>query len=322
MSPYPVELINPDLTPYRQSNTGIPHIWTFDSGQPGPHVAISAVVHGNEPCGAIALDWLLRREVRPVAGRLSLAFINTRAAEAFDPENPDATRWVDEDFNRLWTPGHLDDPDTPLTAEVERAREIRPWLDSVDLLLDIHSMQHPSPPLQLSGLLPKGRKLAEGIGVPSICVGDQGHAEGMRMRDHGGFADPASPKNAVLVECGQHWAKESENVALECVIRFLRHTGAVPPNFGNESIDNHPEPAPVQHFQVTEAVTIETDDFRFAEDWTGYEHLPKDTLIGHDGAREIRAPHEPTVLIMPSRRLWPGKTAVRLAYPMLASSDG
>ena len=39
-------------------------------------------------------------------------------------------------------------------------------------------------------------------------------------------------------------------------------------------------------------------------------------LIAYDGATEIRAPHPETVLIMPSRRLWRGKTAVRLAEPI------
>ena len=72
----------------------------------------------------------------------------------------------------------------------------------------------------------------------------------------------------------------------------------------------------MRFYQVSQAVTIETDDFRFADDWRGFEHLPQGTLIGHDGDREIRAPHEPTILIMPSRRLWRGKTAVRLAHPI------
>ena len=44
--------------------------------------------------------------------------------------------------------------------------------------------------------------------------------------------------------------------------------------------------------------------------------LAKGTLIGHDGPRAIVAPFEPTVLIMPTRRLYPGKTAVRLAQPI------
>lgn len=143
---YPVELTPPDITPYAPGNTGIPYVWTYDSGQPGPHVAVTAVVHGNEPCGAIALDWLFRNNVRPVQGKLSLAFINIAAYHAFDAADPNASRWVDEDFNRLWSPDVLDDPDRKLTVELARAREIRPWLDSVDLLLDIHSMQHKTEP--------------------------------------------------------------------------------------------------------------------------------------------------------------------------------
>ena len=144
---YDVELAPPDLSSYAAGNTGVPYVWTFDSGLAGPHVAVTAIVHGNEPCGAIALDWLLRNEVRPVRGRLSLAFVNVAAYEAFDPQVPDATRWVEEDFNRLWGPGVLDDPDRRATPEVVRAREIRPWLSTVDLLLDIHSMQHKTEPL-------------------------------------------------------------------------------------------------------------------------------------------------------------------------------
>jgi hypothetical protein len=63
-------------------------------------------------------------------------------------------------------------------------------------------------------------------------------------------------------------------------------------------------------------VTIETNAFVFDQQWTGFEHLAKGTLIGHDGPRAIIAPFEPTVLIMPTRRLYPGKTAVRLAQPI------
>ena len=51
----PVELEAVDITPYKAGNTGIDYVTTFDSGKPGPHVAVTAVVHGNELCGAIAV---------------------------------------------------------------------------------------------------------------------------------------------------------------------------------------------------------------------------------------------------------------------------
>jgi hypothetical protein len=73
---YPVELIAPDISPYRRGNVGVEFATTYDSGSPGPHVLISAIVHGNELCGAIALDWLYRQNPRPVVGKLTLVFAN------------------------------------------------------------------------------------------------------------------------------------------------------------------------------------------------------------------------------------------------------
>lgn len=315
-NPFPVELTPPDITPHAKGTDGIPYVWTFDSGSPGPHVAVTAIVHGNEPCGALTLDWLMKRETQPVQGKLSFAFLNVAAHEAFDVQVPDASRWIDEDFNRLWSPAVLDDSDRKVTEELRRAREVRPWLETVDLLLDIHSMQNRNAPLTIAGLKPKGRELARSVGYPDLVINDHGHAEGIRMRDYGGFCDPASPRNAMLVECGQHWEAAAEGVAMEAAIRFLRATGATAPDFAADWMADRPAPASMQFFQVSRAVTIETDDFRFAQDWTGLEALPEGTLIGHDGPTEIRAPHPVTVLIMPSRRLWRGKTAVRLAEPV------
>ena len=96
--PYPVELEAPDISAYEKGNTPYPFVSTFDSGKPGPHVCVNAVTHGNEICGAIVVERLLRDEVRPVAGRLSFVFNNYAAYQQFDPSNPDASRFVDEDL--------------------------------------------------------------------------------------------------------------------------------------------------------------------------------------------------------------------------------
>jgi hypothetical protein len=71
---------------------------------------------------------------------------------------------------------------------------------------------------------------------------------------------------------------------------------------------------PRQHvIEVTEAVTISGDRFDFAGEYRGLEVLAeKGTLIGRDGDREVRTPYDNCVLIMPSRRLVRGQTAVRL----------
>ena len=105
-----IEIPVPDITPYKEGNTGIDYLHRFDSGVAGPHVMITALVHGNEICGAIALDWLFGENIRPIRGVMSLCFVNWAAFQSFDPETPFASRYVDEDFNRLWTAEVLEGP--------------------------------------------------------------------------------------------------------------------------------------------------------------------------------------------------------------------
>ena len=308
---YPIELTAPDIAPYRAGNTGIEYFTCFDSGKPGPHVMITAVVHGNEVCGAIALDWLFRHDVRPLKGKLSLGFMNTEAYLSFDPTNPTASRFIDEDFNRLWTAQALEDAARD-SAELRRARTVRPYIDDVDFLLDIHSMQEKTPPLMMAGPLAKGRDLARAVGLPEIVVTDAGHAAGKRMRDYEGFAEADSPKNALLMECGQHWEAAAGPLAIQTALRFLLVDGTVDPDWAAAGLEG--AVLPKQRFiEVTGPVTIESGEFRFVEDYRGLEVIPKaGSTIAYDGGKPVTTPYDDCVLIMPSRRLNAGASAVRL----------
>ena len=307
-----VELTPPDIEPYRAGNTGIDYVTSFVAAEPGPHVVVCALTHGNEICGAIALDLLLRARVRPRRGTLTLAFDNVAAYREFDPRYPVASRYVDEDFNRLWSPATLDGPRR--SVELERARALRPIVDAADFLLDLHSMQYATKPLMLAGLLPRSRELARRVGIPELIMCDAGHAAGPRMRDYGGFGDPASAKTALLIECGQHWERRAAEVATDVMLRFLIAVGSVTSDvvaaLGGPDFAAHPQQLVIE---VTEAVTITGEHFDFVDDFRGLEVLPqKGSLIGRDDGREVRTPYDNCVLIMPSRRLVKGQTAVRL----------
>ena len=310
MSEPPVEIAAADIGAYRRGNTGVPYVTTFESGSPGPHAVITALVHGNELCGAHALVALFERDIRPCRGRLSLAFVNTEAYARFDAANPKVTRYVDEDFNRVWDPATL--ASSRRSAELDRARELRPLIESADVLLDLHSMQLPAAPLLLCGLAAKGRRLAEAMGYPAVVVADAGHGNGARMRDFGAFADPASPAAAMLVECGQHWAKSSVAVAIATCGRFLDALELVAPETLSR-LGAKPAAETQRMIEVTHAVTVNGGPFRFTADFQGLEVIAKGgTLIAHDGDQPVRTPYDDCVLIMPSRRLGPGLTAVRL----------
>lgn len=310
MASIPIELAAPDLERHRASNTGTEFVHTFDSGQPGPHVLVNALTHGNEICGAIVVDRVLRRGVRPVRGKLTLAFANVEAFARFDTANPYASRFVDEDFNRVWTPSTLDGPRD--STELRRARQLRRFVDAADFMLDIHSMLEPSPPVMICGPLDKGIRFAFEVGIPQDIVSDTGHANGTRMRDYGGFGDPASPKNALLVECGQHWERNAEHVAWQTTWRFMDRLGVVDHAAAEKEIV---AAVPAQRLiRVTEAVVATTPSFRFTKPFSGLEIVPHaGDLIAWDGDKPVRAPYDNCVLIMPvPNNIKTGLTAVRL----------
>jgi hypothetical protein len=143
----------PDLRPWLGGNCGIPGVWTFTATAPGPHLALVALTHGNEIAGAAVLAEMLMAGIRPECGRLSLIFNNIDAFLVFDPSNPTATRYLDEDLNRLWGEDRLQSPRD--SREMRRVRALLPVIESVDVLVDLHSMLWPSDPLTLA-ILPGG----------------------------------------------------------------------------------------------------------------------------------------------------------------------
>lgn len=306
------EVAFPDIARWAAGNSGLEYVWSFDSGVPGPHLAIQALTHGNEVCGAIAVDLLLRETVRPVRGKLSLCFANVAAFRTWNPEEPFKSRFIDEDFNRVWEAAVLDGGRD--SAELRRARELRGFYDTVDYLLDIHSMSDACPPLMLAGSQRKGMNLALALGIPEHIVVDAGHSAGRRLRDYARFDDPDDPRTALLIECGQHWTQASPVVAIQTSLRFLRHFRLV----GTDFIDRHldPEPAPrTRVIEVTASIPIRTDEFSFVWPQDGMlAVVPKaGSLVARDGGMEIRTPYDDCALVMPMRRRGrPGDTAVRL----------
>ncbi len=306
---YPVELLPPDIAAWRTGNTGTEWVHSFAAEQPGPHALLMAVIHGNEPAGAVALVRLLERGLRPVRGRLTLAFGNVAAYARFDPANPRATRWVDEDLNRVWSENVL--AGNRDSTEIRRARELAPFVEQADYLLDLHTTQHPNEPLILAGPLERSRRFARAVGGADLVVIDKGHAQGGRMRDYAGFGAPEAGKTAMLIECGQHWAAQSAEVAYAAALRFLDRLGMLPNGFESGPVLPLPD-HPSRFVEITMPVTIR-QEFVFAQPLRGGEIIPQaGTVIGYDGSEPVATPHDDCVVIMPSQRLWAGLTAVRL----------
>lgn len=307
-------LAPPDLGPWRQGNTGTEGVWRFESPEPGPRVAITALIHGNELCGAWAVSQLLallQGGAKLRRGQLTLAFCNLRAFARFDAANPHASRFVEEDLNRQWSPERLA---SGSSAERRRAAELRPWLEDADYLLDLHSMHEEGSALLLTGMQARHVEFARDLGVPGTVVIDAGHAEGRRMRDFGRFGSDEGTARSLLIECGYHGDPDSRLVAEDAVRRMLQLSGLLAPE--DLPADWHLQrPAAQWALEVTDAIVAQTMEFRFAFAPTDLQVIErKGTVIGHEPGREIVTPYEDCVLVMPSlRQLRPGVTVVRLA---------
>lgn len=315
ISSVPFQLPVPDLADWRAGNTGVPGVWSFDAGRAGRHVLITALVHGNELCGAWALKRLLEAGLRPERGKLTLAFCNLAAFDRFDAADHDASRFVDEDLNRQWSSERLA---SPLTRERQRAVALMPFVDAADWLLDLHSMHEPGAPLSLTGPAWPNLELALAMKTPQHVIVDPGHSDGVRLRDYAQFAPErvrTSGARSLLIECGFHGDPRSRDVAQDQCVRFLELAGVL--DAGSHAIADWrlPDATTQTILEVTAAVVTGGDDFHFVAPYTGLEVIAKrGTVIGHDGGTEVTTPYDDCVLVMPStRQARAGVTVVRFA---------
>jgi predicted deacylase len=317
MNKYGVEIQAPDISRWKAGNTGIDYVWQFDSGKPGPNIMVQSLTHGNEICGAIVMDWFLDKGFKPQAGVLTLSFGNLAAFGLWDPENPEMSRYADEDMNRVWGDDRLNSNQTSL--ELERARALLPFVDQADFLLDLHSMREPCAALMVCGAKGEGADkavaLSKRLGLPQYLMYDTGHPSGLRMIERPHFADPDNPKTAILIECGQHWEKSSVDVARETMLRFLIEMGTI----AEQTVAPHLNPAvhaaAFKVIEVTTAIVAEADTFEFEEPYKGLEIIEKEgTPIARNGDKVVVTPYDNAVLIMPAvANQWQrGTTMVRL----------
>jgi len=321
------ELPCPDIAAWRAGNTGTAGVWQFDSGVAGRHVMISALVHGNELCGAWALKGLLEAGVRPLLGRLTLAFCNLDAFDRFDPADHDASRMVEEDLNRQWLVERMQAANT---LERRRAAALRPFVELADWLLDLHSMHERGAPLMLTGVQPRNLALARQMRAPEHVVVDPGHKDGVRMRDFGRFGagldDTAASDDgsrSLLVECGFHGDLVSRTVAQDQCVRFLAAAGVLDESALHQLLPGWRQPDALRQWalEVTGPVVAQNSDFCFTEPFTGLEVIPQaGTVIGWNAGVPVTTPYDDCVLVMPStRQARSGVTVVRFARRRLLS---
>ena len=309
MTPNDFEVLPRDLSVYREGNVGIPYVHRFDSGRPGPHVLVNALTHGNEFCGMVAACHLLDAGVRPMQGILTVSFANVAAYKSFDIARPFESRQLVHNLNRIWSAEWLDGPEQ--SPELARARELRPVVAAADHILDIHSTSQPVQPFWVYSAHPRLGAAALAIARPSVhLVMPSGLGSGTPLIRHGLHGQADHHGVALVVECGQHFARSSGDLATEVALDFLAHFGLIEPR---QPRAGSAAPAPQQRFELLQTCMVTDTDFRFSRPLIGFETFALGELIATQGKAQIHAPCDDCTVLMPTREPIVGREAVYLA---------
>ncbi len=304
-----LELLPRDLSAYRDGNTGVPYVHRFHSGEPGPHVLINALTHGNEFCGMVACTHLLDTGVRPLRGTLTVSFANVAAYESFDPAEPLKSRQLVHNLNRIWSREWLEgDEDSP---ELQRARELAPVVAAADHVLDIHSTSTAVQPFWVYPERAANSAAALAVGHPPVhLVMPQGLGSGTPLIQHGRLSNRMHPGAALVVECGGHFLRQTGECAVAVTTAFLAHLGLLYP------APSAAAAAPAQRYRLLRTCVIQTPHWRFVRPLVGFEVFARDELIAWDGDTEIRSPCDGCTVLMPTQNPVVGREGVYLTEPM------
>ena len=230
---------------------------------PGKKVVLLAGVHGNEVCGVRAFDEFIP-QLKIDSGSALFIFANLEAIK----QNK---RFVEYNLNRCFLKEQP--PAIQSALEGRIAREIAPYLESADALLDIHASPIPeSPPFAICD--EKWIKDCSMFDVDIASFNWDPFEPGstdyyMNLQKKPGFC----------VECGCLNDEKSIKIAKSAIERFLIWTGNLS---GKIAIKENQKVV-----KITGLYKNKFAHFRKSREFKDFEQLKEKTLIGKEGLREI-----------------------------------
>ena len=236
----------------------------IDSKKSGPVITIIGGIHGNEPCGVNAINELKNLEIN--SGKINFIFGNPKAIE----QN---VRFVGMNLNRAFRDDSEMTEEEKGAYEYKRSREIMPFLDESDILLDIHSSATKnSTPFIICE--PHSSELAECLPFGICCYGfDDIHPGGTD------YYMNKKNKPAICIECGNNDDPNATDLAVKSIKFLLIKLGMI-----NGELNCKKEQ---KIFNVKEIYKTKTDNFKLEKSFKDFEEIKAGQLIGIDGDKKI-----------------------------------
>ena len=274
---------NAHLAYFKKHTSGsTPFCMDISSPNPGAHLVIVGGTHGNEPGGVNAIVELHRAlgcgQIKLTRGKISYLLGNPNAYEK-------DLRYIDHDLNR-----HFIKQDAS-TEEGQRALEILRFLndnDDIKALLDLHSVSIGDFKLSVytkndSDSLEFALKISA---VPLHFVFHPEHMPGTLIE-----AANAHGIRGLIVECGNHYAKQAVETARQHIYNFLVHHHLI----DEANMTHATTPAKIAFYESIQAIkphagfrflikdiktgTKLSKGQKFAKDNLGYHVAPQDCYV-------------------------------------------
>jgi len=266
----------------RHAGGPTPYCMHLASSNPGAHVVIVGGTHGNEPGGVKAIVQLHRAfrngEIALKRGKISFLLGNPKAYEK-------DVRYIDRDLNRIFV------KQAPSSVEGKRALEIESFFgnhDGINALLDLHSVSIGDFKLLVytkddSGSTEFALRLSS---IPLHFVFHPAHMPGTLIE-----AASAHGIRGLIVECGNHYAKQAVDTARQHIHNFLARHDLIDEGYRLQETT----PARVTVYESIQAIKPHADfvflikdiktgtkllkGWKYAKDNHGYHVAPQDCHV-------------------------------------------
>lgn len=244
--------------------------------KPGKTLVVLAGVHGNEVCGVKAFDNLIPN-LEIASGKVYFIYANLEAIS----QNK---RFVEKNLNRCFLKEQSEE--IAQSLEGKTAREIIPYLEEADVMLDVHaSFTKDSRPFVICD---ESQIMEAGIFDSDLVVCNFDEFEPgstdyyMNLQKKKGFG----------FECGFLGDPKTQEIAEKSIINFLIYFGAIK---GETRLNEQ------MKLKLNGLYKNRNGAFKLARYFPDFEKLIDRTLIGYDGSEKVYAEEGSVILFARDR---------------------
>lgn len=239
---------------------------------------ILAGIHGNEKCGIEALEELIPLP-KIERGRVIVGYGNLLAIKK-------NRRFVDVDLNRMFKSKEIISKYKKGNYEHERAKIIKKYLDTSDVLLDIHaSSTIGSKPFVICEK--NAFEIAKSLPVDIVVSGfDKVQPGGTD------YYMNSIGKIGICIECGYLKSKKSKLIAKKSIMNFL---------ISRKHIKGNIKKQKQLFIKIYSQYITKTSTFILSKKFKDFEKILKNQTIGLDGNKEIKASRNSVILFAKNR---------------------